>query len=91
MDDPSSDGELPPMIRLQHEEFKMPDPDAITRTTVYCKDVKGLAEVMKLPLDMDPSKIVRLTTEFIRNGGQTKMTKAALWDLVDRFYQDERA
>ena len=90
-DDPSAEDEVAPLVIQQHKEYRVIDPDANTRTTVYYKDVRFLAEIMKLPLDMDPSKVCRLAAEFIKNGGQMKMTKAALWDLVDRFYQDERA
>lgn len=70
----------------------MSDPDANTRTTVYVKDTQSLAEALDLPLDMDPSKVVRLAREELTKRGLAKPLTLEEWvKMGARFYNAERA
>ena len=69
----------------------MPDPDAITRSTHYVKDATRLAQVMNLPIDTDPSKVMRLAADRIENGGEGAMTEERLLGIMAKFYRGDRA
>jgi hypothetical protein len=88
-DDASADDELPPIIAAQHKEFRMVDPDAITRITVYAKDTKALAEALGLPVETDPSKVVRIAREKLVERGLAKPLTQDEWvQMGARFYQE---
>lgn len=91
-DDPSAEDELPPAVAAQHKEFPMPDPLANTRITVYVKDAFALAEALGVPLDTDPSKVIRMAREKLVERGLAKPLTQDEWvRMGSRFYSAERA
>ncbi len=70
----------------------MPDPDAITRTTIYVKEVLLMAEALDLPSDTDPSKVMRLARERMTQMGLAKPVSIEEWMRQGyKFFTTERA
>ena len=70
----------------------MPDPDAFTRTTIYCKEVFAMAEALDLPRDTDPTKVMRLARERMTQQGLAKPVSIEEWMRQGyRFFNTERA
>ncbi len=91
-EDPSAEDEAAPLVIQQFTEYKMPDPSADTRTTVYVKDTRALALSIGLPVETDPSKVVRIAREKLVERGLAKPLTVEEWMAMGKhFYVNERA